>query len=72
MHETKILDTFQINGNYPFSQQYLHTQAKNIFQFLKNLKGNQDISFSKFQNSLNLDKNTYISSLKSKLTKSHF
>jgi len=25
MHETKISKPLQINGNYPFSQQYLHT-----------------------------------------------
>jgi hypothetical protein len=31
MSETKILQTFQINGNYPFSQQHFHTQAKCIF-----------------------------------------
>jgi len=40
MCETKILEPFQINENDPFSQQYLHTQAKqniSIF-FLKKLK----------------------------------
>jgi len=71
MRETKNLKPFQIDGNKPFSQRFLHTQVKNIFQSLKNLKRNQDISFSKFQNSLNFDENTYILSLKSKLTKSH-
>jgi hypothetical protein len=35
MHETKILEPLQINGNYPFSQQYLQTQANKIFQSLK-------------------------------------
>jgi hypothetical protein len=39
MRETKILKPLQMNGNYPFSQQYLHTQAKKIFQyFFKILK----------------------------------
>jgi hypothetical protein len=33
MRETKILEPLQIDGNYPFSQQCFHTQAKNIFQF---------------------------------------
>jgi hypothetical protein len=31
--------------HYPFSQQYLHTQVKNIFQSLKDLKENENISF---------------------------
>jgi hypothetical protein len=43
MRETNILEPFQKDGNYPFSQQYLHTQAKNIFQCLKDLKENEDI-----------------------------
>jgi hypothetical protein len=59
-------ETFQIYGNYPFSQKYFHTQAKNIFQFLKDLKKNEDVSFSKFLNFLNLDENTYTLSSRSK------
>jgi len=35
MHETKILEPLQINGNDPFSQQYFQTQAKKTFQSLK-------------------------------------
>jgi hypothetical protein len=31
MHETKILKPLQINGNYPFSQQYLQNNQKNKF-----------------------------------------
>jgi len=38
MHETKNLKPFQINENYPFSQQYIHTQENKIFQNLKYLK----------------------------------
>ncbi len=38
MHETKILKPFQINENYPFSQQYVHTKENKIFQNLKYLK----------------------------------
>ncbi len=72
MRETKILEPLQIDGNYPFSQQYLHTQAKNISPFFKYLKENEDISFSEFLNFWNLDENTYILSLRSKLTKAHF
>jgi hypothetical protein len=36
MCETKKLESLQINGNYPFSQQYFHTQAKNnsIFKYI--------------------------------------
>jgi len=63
MHETKILKPFQINGNYPFSQQYLQTQVNKMFQSLKDLKENDDISFFEYLNSLNLDENTYILSL---------
>jgi len=69
MCETKFFKPLQIDGNDPFSQQYLHAQAKNIFQSLKNLKENEDISFLKFINSLNLHENTYILSLINKLTK---
>jgi hypothetical protein len=45
MCETKNLKPLQIDGNYPFSQQYLHTQATYIFQSLKTFKENEDISF---------------------------
>jgi hypothetical protein len=72
MRETKNLEPLQINGNYPFSQQYLQTQANTIFQYLKDLKENDDISFFEYLNSLNLDENTYILNLRSKLTKSQF
>jgi hypothetical protein len=37
-----------MNENYPFSKQYLHTQADTIFQSLNDLKENENISF--FQN----------------------
>ncbi len=70
MHETKNLEPFQINGNYPFSQQYFHTQAKKI-KSLKILKENDNISFFEYLNFLNLHENTYILSLRSKLTKPH-
>ncbi len=71
MHETNILDTFQMNGNYPFSQQYLHTQTNKIFQPTRDLKENDDISFFEYLNSLSLNESTYILSLKNELTKSH-
>ncbi len=48
----------------------IHKQKK-IFQFLKDLKENDDISFLKYLNSLNLDEITYILSLRSTLTKLH-
>jgi len=35
MCEIKILEPLQINGNLPFSQQYLHTQLNKIFQSFK-------------------------------------
>jgi len=35
MRETKSLEPFQMNGNYPFSQQYLHTHKQIFFQYLK-------------------------------------
>jgi hypothetical protein len=57
MHATKILEPFQINGNYPFSQQYLQTQAKKISIFKRFLK-NDDISFFEYLNSLNLYEST--------------
>jgi hypothetical protein len=55
MCETKNLEPLQINGNDPFSQQCLQTQANKIFQFLKDLRENEDISFTEYLNSLNLD-----------------
>jgi hypothetical protein len=42
------LKTLETNENYPFSKPYLHTQANTIFQSLKNLKENEDISFIYF------------------------
>jgi hypothetical protein len=59
----------QINGNYPFPQQYLKTKTNKIFQPLKDLKENDDISFYEYLNSLHLDESTYILILRSKLTK---
>jgi hypothetical protein len=53
-----------MNTNYPFSNLYLHIQANKIFQSLKNLKENEDISFFEFLNFLNLDENTYVLNLK--------
>jgi len=61
---TKKFKPFQINGNYPFSQQYMHTQVNKYFNL-------DDVSFFEYLNSLNLDENTYILSLRSKLIKSH-
>jgi hypothetical protein len=53
------------------SSDYLHIKAENIFQSLKILKENEDMSFLKILNSLNLDESTYILSLKSKLIELH-
>ncbi len=50
MCETKILEPLLTNGNYPFSQQYFHTQAKKKIQSSKNLKENGDISFFEYLN----------------------
>jgi hypothetical protein len=66
MCETKLLKPLQININNPFSQQYLQTQANKIFQSLKYLNEDDDISFFKHLNYLNLNENTYILSLKNK------
>jgi hypothetical protein len=71
MCETKILEPLLTNGNYPFSQQYFHTQAKKKIQSSKNLKENGDISFSEYLNFLILDESTNILNLKSKFTKPH-
>jgi hypothetical protein len=68
MHETKKFKPFQINGIYPFSQQYFHTQTNKIFQSLKDFFFFDDISFYGCLNSLNLDESTYILNLRSKLT----
>jgi len=48
-----------------------YTSKKYILIF-KIFEKNEDISFFEFLNSLNLDENTYILNLRSKLTKSHF
>jgi hypothetical protein len=47
-----------------------YTSKQNISIF-KYIFLNDDISFSEYLNSLNLDENTYILSLRSKLTKPH-
>jgi hypothetical protein len=60
MHEIIFFKPFQINENDPFSQQYLQTQVNKIFQSLKYCFLNDDISFLKYLNSLNLDESTYI------------
>ncbi len=56
----KYFKTSSIDWDYLVSQQYLHTQANKIFQYLKDLKENDDRSFFEYINSSNLDKNTYI------------
>jgi hypothetical protein len=71
MHETKILEPLQINGNYPFSQQYFHTQANKIFQFVEKKNLNDNISFFEYLNYLNLHESEYILNLKRKLTELH-
>ncbi len=71
MHGAKFLEPLQINRNYPFSQQYFKTKTNKIFQSLKYLKENDDISCSEYINYLHLDESTYILSLRSKLTKLH-
>jgi hypothetical protein len=65
MHETKKLKSFQINRNDPFSQQYIHTQANQIF------RRNDDISIFEYLNDLNFDESTYILNLRSKLKNLH-
>jgi len=60
MCEAKILKPLFMNGNYPFSQQYFHTQANKIFQSSKILKENGDISFYEYLNFLILDESTNI------------
>ncbi len=57
---------FKINKNDPFSQQYLQTQTNKIFQSLKYLNEDDDISFFEHLIFLNLNENTYIFILKSK------
>jgi hypothetical protein len=47
MREIQFSEPFQINWNYPFSQQYLHTQA-NLFFNLWKLK--KEIKIYHFQN----------------------
>jgi hypothetical protein len=71
MDETKNLDSLQLDGNYPYSQQYsIHNIIiKLIFEFFFK---NEDIPYFEFVISLNLDKNTYILGLRIKLTKPHF
>jgi hypothetical protein len=71
MHEIKFLEPFKINGNYPFSQQYFNTETNKIFQFFKDIKENDNISFSEYLNSLHLDENTYILNLRRRLKKPH-
>jgi hypothetical protein len=48
----------------------IHKQTQ-YFNFLKDFFKNDDISFFEYLNSLNLDKSTYILSLRNKLTKLH-
>jgi hypothetical protein len=70
MCETKNLKPLWINRIYPFSQQYLQKKANKIFQSLKDFFKNDDIIFWIFKFS-KFDENTYILSLRSKLTKLH-
>jgi hypothetical protein len=44
-------EPFQINGNDPFSQQCVQTKTILFFQYLKDLKENDDISFFEYLNS---------------------
>jgi len=66
-----FFDFLQINGDYPFSQQCLQTQTNKIFQSLKDLKEDDDISFFEYLKFSNFDESTYTLSLRSKLIKMH-
>jgi len=67
---TKNLEPFQINGNCPISQQYFYTQSKFFLNLWKILRKMKIYHFLKLL-FLNFGENTYISNLRSKLTKLH-
>jgi hypothetical protein len=46
-----------------------NNKQKKFFEFLKDFKTDENITFSEFLNLLHLDEETYILSLKSKLMK---
>jgi len=55
-----------------FTTTHPYTSKKYIFQSLKYFFKNENIPFSEFLNSLNLNENTNILSLKRNLTNPHF
>jgi len=60
----KILEPLGIDGIYLFKKKHLNTQINNIFEYLKDLKANENVSFFEFLNYLNMDENKIIYLLK--------
>jgi hypothetical protein len=69
MNKTIILKPFELKEDLPFRKKYLQQQAIKVFEFLKDFKTNENITFSEFLNLLHLDEETYILSLRNKLLK---
>jgi hypothetical protein len=67
MNEKHILEPFILKKDLPFNKENVQQQAKKVFEFLKDLKFDENITFFEFKNLLHLDEETYILSLRNKL-----
>jgi hypothetical protein len=71
MWETKILEPLTPNENLSVSIDSFKKQATKIFQSLRDLNINTNLTFQQFLESLEMSEDMYILSLKSQLTKPH-
>ncbi len=70
--KTKILKNFELKENLPFNKKDLQQQATKVFEFKKDLKINENITFLKSLNLLHLDEEKYIlNMINNKLSKCH-
>ncbi len=60
MNKTTILKPLELKEDLPFSKKYLQQQATKKFEFLKDFKIDENITFFEILNLLHLDKETSI------------
>ena len=71
MPATKTLESLTTKESLSHSTNYFNRQTTKIFQNLKNLDTNINITFQEFLNSLEMTMEMYILTLRSQLTKAH-
>jgi hypothetical protein len=69
MNKTTILKPLELKEDLHFRKCFLQQKAIKLFEFLKDFKTNENITFYEFLNLLHLGEETCILSLRNKLLK---